>query len=101
MAWPEFTMYSQEPAPLSYKVTRTKSVKSNLTPRATRSLLPQATRPVDYGALRQVMRFNASELIQERVTKMKFSLVLSTTRAIRSSRDQKIILAAFGRIKDL
>ena len=101
MVWRESTMSSLVRALPSCKATRTKSVKSRLTPKATRSSLRVATRRADFGQLRPVMKFSVLERILARVTKMKYSPALSTTRAIQSSQAPKITLVVSGRTSDL
>ena len=100
MVWPESTMCSLVLARLSYKVTKTKSVKSHSTHRATRSSQRAATRRADFGQLRLVMRFSAWERTRARDTRMKFSLARSTMRVTRSLQVLKITPAASGRIRD-
>ena len=59
MEWRGSTMCSLALARQSCKVTRTRSVKSNLTRRATRSSLRRATRLAGSGAPRPAMRSSA------------------------------------------
>ena len=101
MVWRESTMSSLVRALPSCKATRTKSVKSRLTPKATRSSRRVATRRADFGQLRPVMKFSVLERILARVTKMKYSPALSTTRAIQSSQALKITPVVSGRTSDL
>lgn len=100
-AWRESTMCLRGRARQYCRATRTKLVKSRLTPRVTRSLPRVATRRADFGQLRLETKFSVLERIRERVTKMKYSLVPLTTRAIRSSQAPKITLVVSGRTSDL
>ena len=58
-AWRESTMCLLAPAPLSFKATRVKSVRSRLTLRETKWSRHQVTRLADFGQRKQEMRFSA------------------------------------------
>ena len=100
MEWLASTTCSLAPARRSSRVTKTKSVKSHSTHRATRSSLRAATRHAGFGLQRLVMRFSAWGRTRARDTRMKFSLARSTMRATRSLQVLKITPAASGRIRD-
>ena len=98
MVWLASIMSLPEHAHLSFKATKTKSVKSRLTHRVTRSSQQVVTKHAVFGLQILEMKYSVLERIQVRVTKMKYSPVRSITKEILSLLALKIILVAFGKI---
>ena len=104
MAWRVYIMSLLEHAHLSSKATKTKSVKSRLTHRVTRSSQQVVTKHAVFGLQILEMKYSVLERIQVRVTKMRYSPVRSITKEILLLLVQKIILVvisilvAFGKI---
>ena len=98
MVWLAYIMSLLEHAHLSFKDTKTKSVKSRLTHRVTRSSQQVVTKHAVFGLQILEMKYSVLERIQVRVTKMKYSPVRSITKEILLLLVQKIILVAFGKI---
>ena len=90
-----------EHAHLSFKATKTKSVKLLSTHRVTKSSRPVVTRHAAFGPQTPVMNYSVWERTQVRVTKMKYSLARSIMKEILLLLVQKIILVAFGKISAL
>lgn len=89
-------MCLREHALLYCKVMITKSVKSHLTRKETRSLQRAVTKHAEFGRQRLAMKFRYLM-----ATKMKYSLVLSITKEIQLLQAPRTTLAAFGKIKQL